>query len=88
MYVLLFLAAALCAYFAQRCFAGARGAGGAGRLRWQARGFLLAAGTFGLVALAFLVRSPAIAIGAAGLAIAAVVAAAVLGARARGEPRP
>ncbi len=82
MFVFLYLLAVLCAWGAQRCFLGARGATGAGRLRWQARGLLMAAAAFALLAIGFLTRSPAIAIGAAGLAIASVGGSLLLSARA------
>jgi hypothetical protein len=86
--LIMFLIAAACAYYAQRCFAGARGATGAGRLRWQARGLLLTAGAFGPMALALVPRAPAFAIGAGGLAVTALVASLVVGARASREPPP
>lgn len=86
--VVLFLFAATCAYYAQRCFAGASGASGAARLRWQARGLLLTAGAFGPIALGLVPRAPAFAIGAGGLALAAIVGSLVLRARASREPPP
>jgi hypothetical protein len=82
-FVLLYVLAVLFAYGAQRCFVGARGASGAGRLRWQARGLLMAAGAFAVLAVGFLTRSPALSIATGGLALAAGVGSLVLSARAR-----
>lgn len=88
MYVLLIFAAGLCAYYAQRCFAGARGATGAGRLRWQARGLFLAAAAFGILALGLIARSPGFGLGSAALACAALVGGLVLRSRAGRLPPP
>lgn len=86
MYVILILAAGLCAYYAQRCFAGARGATGAGRLRWQARGLFLAGAAFGILALGLIARSPGFGLGSAALGIAACVGGFVLRGRAARLP--
>lgn len=84
----MFLVAAICAYAAQRCFVGARGASGAGRLRWQARGLFLSAAAFGVLALALVARTPGAGLGAGALAVAALVGGVVLTVRAARLPPP
>lgn len=81
-FFVLFVAAGLCAYAAQRCFAGARRVTGVARLQWQYYGWFLLAGAALLAALGLIGRSPGAAIAAGTLGAAAGVAGLVLRARA------